>query len=680
MRRWTMPCIVAAALFWIAVGFAPVRAQTPSAWPAAVASVATPAISGGAAPAAAAATQPATDRAALGAFVDGVVRAYMTDKGIAGATVAVVDRDGPLLLRGYGMASEKPKREVDPASTMFRIGSISKTFTYVAAMQLVAAGKLDLDAPIDQYLPTALKTADSRYLPIRIWHLMTHSAGFEDGALDAHLFYADPAHVPTLEGYLAKYRPHRVRAPAVHADYSNYSVALLGAIVARVSGEPFEAYVERHILTPLGMAHTTFREPLGGDDRRTVSKALAGDWSIGFKRTDGGFEPQGFEYISPIAPAGAGSTTAADMATWMRMLLGGGAVDEHRVLDPIAFKEMTTATFDNAPAVHAIAHGFFVGRYGQYTSLEHGGDTIWFHSNMVVLPQAGLGVFISTNTDTGYALAYALPRLIFERLLPGARPQPAPTPPAQALRTDRALAGLYVSERRAYTTLEKGLNATLLKVSVTRDGHLVLHSGDDSVRYVQVAPDVFRAVQTSDRVQFLRDARGRVTGVASAYGHVVYDRAGFFDSPNTILLSVVLLLLVCLCALIGAWGRRGRRSARGDGAQQRALRAPARAMLLAVLGWLAFFVLAAVALMGIANMGDAILFRYPTPLLRVAVIAAYVAALLSLLALLWLPRVWGSRVWSAWRKLRHTAMLTLMLWAIVLLVEWKVLLAPLMLG
>ena len=99
--------------------------------------------------------QAVIDPGALKEFVDGVVRGYMKESGIAGVTVAVTDRDGPLLLRGYGIADSRHSRNVDPDSTLFRIGSISKTFTYVAAMQLVAARKLDLDAPVDRYLPAS---------------------------------------------------------------------------------------------------------------------------------------------------------------------------------------------------------------------------------------------------------------------------------------------------------------------------------------------------------------------------------------------------------------------------------------------------------------------------------------------------------------------------------------------
>ncbi|MBS0432498.1 MAG: beta-lactamase family protein [Proteobacteria bacterium] len=626
-----------------------------------------------------AAAASAIDPAALAAFVDGVVRAYMTEKGIAGVTVAVTSRDHSLLQRGYGVASLDPRREVDPDSTLFRLGSISKTFTYVATMQLVAAGKLDLDAPVDRYLPPSLKTDDKHYPPIRIWHLMTHTAGFEDAALSAHLFYGSPQGVPSLDAYLARYKPKRVRVPGLHADYSNYSVVLLGAIVQQVSGEPFDAYVERHILVPLGMRHTTFREPLAAGDPRRPPADMVPDWSEGFRFVDGGFAKQGFEYISNGAPAGAGSSDAADMARWMRMLLHGGALNGVQVLDPVTFREMVTPTWDNAPAVHAIAHGFFVGRYGRYTSLEHGGDTIWFHSNMVVLPQAGIGVFVSTNTDTGSALADALPRLIFEQFVQGARAPYAPAPSTDFRKIADTYSGTWLSGRRNYSTLEKGLSLDILKTSITSDGHLVASANGQSRQFVDVGRDVFRSIDDSDRIQFLRDRRGRITGLASAYGHVVYDRANALDNPFTLLAALALLALICACALIGAWGRRGR-PARGGQARGREGRAPARSFLLAVFGWILFFLVVAVALLTIDAGGVDILFHYPPPMLRVTIAVAYLAALLTLVALYFLPRAWRQRSWTLWRKLRHTGVLILMLAVVLLLVEWKVLLAPLSLG
>jgi Beta-lactamase class C and other penicillin binding proteins len=578
-----------------------------------------------------------------------------------------------LLLKGYGIAGEQPQREVDPDSALFRIGSISKTFTYVAIMQLVAEHKLDLDAPVDHYLPPSLKTDSPRYPPIRIWHLMTHTAGFEDAALSAHMFYADPRKVPQLDDYLAHYRPERVRAPALRANYSNYSVELLGAIVQRVSGEPFDEYIEKHILDPLGMQHTTFRELLPEGDPRAVSTTLARNFSTAFQYQNGGFASRVAEYISNGAPAGAGSSDAADMATWMRMLLNDGEVGGHQVLDPTVFHEMVTPTFRNAPAVNAIAHGFFVGRYGRYASLEHDGDTLWFHSNMVVLPQADVGVFVSTNTDTGTALVQALPRLIFERFLTGARPPPAPLPPRGFARSGQVYAGTYLSERRNFSTIEKLLSTNIATVVVTPDGHLVVNGGEGG-RWVEQSPDIFREVDNSDRIQFLRDARGRVAGMAVADGHAVFDKAGYFYNPRTALATLALLLVACIGSLVGAWERRGR-SLQGTPPRCRDAFMPAGTLMAAVCGWLAFLILMIAAVVVMSGAGYKLLFHFPPPILLAVVVVGYVASVLILIALWFLPWVWQMQTWRFSRKLRHSLILALMVWTIALLIQWKVLLA-----
>jgi CubicO group peptidase (beta-lactamase class C family) len=622
--------------------------------------------------------QPTIDPATLVAFVDGVVRGYMAENGIAGVTVAVTDRHDLLLLRGYGIAGENPARAVDPNSTLFRLGSISKTFTYVAAMQLVAEHKLDLDAPVDRYLPVSLKTDIPGYPPIRIWNLMTHTAGFEDAVVSAHMFYADPRNVPQLDAYLARYRPKRVRPPGVHADYSNYSVELLGAIVERVSGKPFDDYIEQYVLDPLGMRHTTFRELLPKDDSRAVSVALAGDFSTGFEyENGGGFAPRRPEYISNGAPAGAGSSDAADMAIWMRTLLNDGEADGHRVLDPVTFHQMVTPTFRNAPAVHAIAHGFFVGRYGCYASLEHDGDTLWFHSNMVVLPQAGIGVFVSTNTNTGASLAEGLPRLIFQHFLPGSRPASAPPPPPAFARSGQVYAGTYLSERRDFSTIEKALSTTVATVTITPRGYLLVNGGKNG-RFVELSPDIFREVDNSDRIQFLRNAHGRVTGLAIANGNAVFDKEGLFENPLTALAALALLMPVCLCALTGAWGRR-RRTLPGTAARHRDVCVPAIVLLAAACGWLLFLLLMIAAIVVMSAAGYKLLFHFPPPILLVVVVMGYAASILTLIALWFLPRVWRMQAWSFWRKVRHNLILALMVWVVVMLVEWKVLLAPLVL-
>ena len=332
--------------------------------------------------------------AGLEPFVDGVVQTAMHTERIAGAGVVVV-RDGRVvLLKGYGLADVAGRR-VDPERTLFRIASISKTFTWIALMQLVEAGKVDLDKPANDYLPVQLRIPDEGFAePVLVRHLMTHSAGFED-LVAGHLFIPDPAHGVPLIDALARHRPHRVRPPGVASVYSNYGTALAGAIVQHVSGEAFEDRVERQILTPLGLQSTTFREPYplalvqGRGLPSPMSPALAADVSDGFRWNGGAFVKQPFEYVVQFAPAGAASTTPADMGRYLTALMSGGrGVLQPQTVDLFARE---TPLFANAPGVNGVAYGMLQSHSpGGWRAWGHGGDTLRFHSELAIYPDLKL--------------------------------------------------------------------------------------------------------------------------------------------------------------------------------------------------------------------------------------------------------------------------------------------------
>ncbi len=614
-----------------------------------------------------------TKSVSLEAFIDGVVAAYMAKDHIAGVTVAVVDRDHVLLQKGYGIAGLDPQRAVDPQTTLFRIGSISKTFTYVAAMQLAAAGKIELDRDANAYLPAQLAIPAEGYGPVTVENLMTHTAGFEDTAL-GHLFVHGPE-VPALIEQLARYRPHRVRPPGLHAVYSNYSVALLGALVAQVSGEPFESYVDKHEIEPLGTQSITFREPMSVEDARAIAPARAAEFSAGFQRKDGFYAVAPFEHISNNGPAGAGSASAAGMARWMRMLLNQGSLDGATVLDAASFERMASVDFRNADAVAGIAHGFFRQRYGKHLSLEHGGATGLFFSNMVVLPDAGLGVFISTNTETGRPLSSILPRLVFEQILPDARNEGAAPVKLSAQELAR-YAGSYRPERRPYTTLEKFFIAigNDIEVATGPDSSLIVSAGGSAHRHVALGDGAFRNLDDGSTIAFKPAVDGVITTLATSYGHVVSDRIGWIDSTGALVLALGLLVLLSIGVLIIAWHRRGLRQRLREG------RGAATWLNLAAFTWLLWVVVAVLALAKASQGGDAILFDYPTTSIRAAVVLAYIAAVATVLALFAAWPALRARSWSFSRKLRHVVVLLIMLFMVLLLARWNVLLAPLTLG
>lgn len=610
-------------------------------------------------------TAAAPDPADLAAYVDGIVAAYRRRLGIEGVVVAVVDRDKPLLLRGYGLAGHKPERVADPADTLFRIGSVSKTFTYLEALRLVEAGKLKLDAPVNDYLPPSLHLPEDGYAPVLLRHLFTHTAGYEDSAL-GHLFAAAPETTLSLQDYLAAHRPARVREPGGHAVYSNYSVALLGAVVAQVEGGVYESLIERDLLQPLGMASSTFREPLAAADPRRAPEELGPRWSSGFDYTAGGFEAKSFEYIAQVGPAGAMSATASDMGRYLRMLLNRGELDGHRILPAAVFDRLEHDTVvRNAADATGFAYGFFRRRYGEVVSFEHGGATLYFHSNLVAMPELGFGVFVSTNTASGRRLAAELPQLLIERYFARARPPALPTPPADFAERGREYAGTYLGERRNYHGFEKLLVSSNVQVGLSADGFLTLSNGEETTRWVWEKADVFRALQGSDRLAFLREGGGAVSGFVAPGGHDVFDRVGLFGNKNLVFQLLALAALSAAGVLFGLWQRR--RAAEAVPAIY-----AARWLGLAAAAWLVFALLFGLS---VAQLGDeaVAIFHYPSGLLRLTLWLAPLVLLLSLGQLLQLKRAWTAPDWSRWRKLRHTAAVAVFLLAAAALWQWNAL-------
>jgi len=194
----------------------------------------------------------------VNAWLDGYMPIAIGRADIPGAVVVVV-KDGQILTsRGYGYSDVKNRKTVDPHSTLFRPGSISKLFTWTAVMQQVQAGKLNLDEDVNKYLDFKIPPKDGKPLTLR--NIMTHTSGFEEQVMD--LIAVDQKKYVPYDQILKRWVPKRVYDPGTTPAYSNWATALAGYIVSRVSGEPFEQYIERHVFAPAGMKLATFRQPL----------------------------------------------------------------------------------------------------------------------------------------------------------------------------------------------------------------------------------------------------------------------------------------------------------------------------------------------------------------------------------------------------------------------------------
>lgn len=201
------------------------------------------------------------DTAGLTSFVDGIMEKDMNRLQIPGAVISIV-KDGKIILaKGYGSSNLEEAAPVNPTTSMFRIASTTKLFTWTAVMQMVEQGKIDLDTDINTYLKS-VKIPATYPEPTTMRHLMTHTAGFEEGGV-GYQITTDPAKLPgSISETLNKHMLARVRPPGEMSSYSNFGATLAGLIVEEVSGVPYNDYIQKYIFDPLDMKYSTVVEPL----------------------------------------------------------------------------------------------------------------------------------------------------------------------------------------------------------------------------------------------------------------------------------------------------------------------------------------------------------------------------------------------------------------------------------
>jgi CubicO group peptidase (beta-lactamase class C family) len=608
--------------------------------------------------------------AELEAFVDGAVRQAMATDHVAGVEIAVVQSGQVVLKKGYGFAG--PGRVVDPDNTLFRLGSISKTFTWIAVMKDAEAGRIRLNTPINLYLPESLQVKDQGFKrPILVRDLMTHTSGFADRAL-GQLFEDDPRRVRPLTVYLRQERPRRVREPGLIASYSNYGAALAGQASSWVNGKPFADLIEGEITGPLGMAHTTFREPYPAraDLPAPMPAALAGQAATGYRWAGGALQPQPFEYVSQIAPAGAVSSTAGDMARYMMMILGGGQLDGATIYGPGTAQGFRTTLQSSAPGMNGFDNGFMeTALPGGFHGQGHGGDTLWFHSNMLVVPDLNLGVFVTTNTDTGPRLVHTLPAEIVGRFYAPPPPQPPAGSPELADQHS-VYDGVYLTARRPYNGLEQFIFLLIgeARVHVQRDGRMLIARAGEADLWTPAGPPGHFVAADGVQTSAFQIQNGRASRWFDPSGAVTFERIGALRQIPTLVIAALIAAIAAIATLVGLF-TRDRRESRETPMQARASQVQTATAILFLL---------AIVLTGLfaARAGDMayVMFAWPTPYLLIASACALVAAVLSFLTLGMAPTVWrgGRRVesWTSWRKLRFTVTTLIFASFSVLLALW----------
>jgi CubicO group peptidase (beta-lactamase class C family) len=617
--------------------------------------------------------------AELEAFVDGVVRDGMEADHVSGVQVSVVQNGQVVLVKGYGLANRragaKAERATDPQRSLFRIGSISKTFTWILLMREVEKGRVKLDAPVNDYLPAELKIPDQGFKPIRIIDLFSHSSGFSDTSF-GHLFVDSADQLQPNVAYAATHRPKRVREPGRLSTYSNYSVALATIIVSRLNGVDYQTLVERDILKPLGMNHSSFREPYPArpDLAAPMSPALQGDVAGGFTWTGNGYREGRYEYISHITGVGSGASTASDMARYMLALLNNGQFEGATLYGPRGAALFRTPIMKRPAGVNAWAYGFDIGRApGGFKTYGHGGNTLYFQSSLITVPDLNLGVFISTNTDSGTPLTNRLPDLLVEHFYVAPHAVTIDRAPDPTFAAKAGLyEGRYLSTRRPYQGLESfvRLLGSFTTVAVTPEGYLTTSGGPiPSGTWVSTkVPGQFIATDSDHLLNFVLDPQGCATLLLEPHANTTMERnASLLLNPGLMPLVLLFALLAAVATWFGAFTRRGR------DIHPTAWQARANVVSLATAAaWIVSLVSLGLAMNAAKDFAS--MMHFPGVFFVAASSAALAAAVGAGLLVLSLPMVWAGIGWGVWRKIRHTLAVLFFVKGSIVLGAWGMLL------
>lgn len=326
------------------------------------------------------------------AAIDEAVRNEMERERQPGLTLGLTDANSTLLIRTYGVAELASKQSVTP-ETLFEIGSIGKTFTAVAILQLVDEGRIDLHAPVDHYLPWFAVPQPAGQPPITVAQLLSHTAGIVagiDGTPEAAFQVWSLRDLPTFS------------APGERFHYSNVGYKALGLVLEALEGRPYREVIRARVLDPLELVAT---EPAITHDIRARLAV-------------------GYEYLhddrmghsgAPLAPAtwletetadGSIASTAADMCAFVRLLLREGEGPTGRLLSEEAFAQMSTAN-PREDETAAYGYGLVRRNLDGRRFVGHGGGMVGYLAGMQADPDANLGAIVLQNSMSSNPMALA---------------------------------------------------------------------------------------------------------------------------------------------------------------------------------------------------------------------------------------------------------------------------------
>ncbi|WP_228100974.1 serine hydrolase domain-containing protein [Paenibacillus donghaensis] len=444
----------------------------------------------------------------LGQEIDRFIEPFI-GQSTPGAAIVITKDDDIIFSKGYGYANLEQKTPVDPAKTVFGFGSINKLFVWTSIMQLVEKGEMALDQDVRTYFPKSFADKLRADKPFTLLDMMSHTAGYEE--YSGAFFTKATKKLDPLEDVLLSSQPEQTYEPGKIMSYSNFSTALAGYAVEKVSGESFSDYELKHILRPLGMDHTSGHPELG--DRPELQKLEA----TGYGRLGSGkFEAREKHHI-PFYPAGAMKGTAEDLA---RFAIGLTAAD-HPLFKSVKMQQtMLAQSYTPHPEMPSNAHGFW-----EYSviprTVGHSGGAVGFSSNFAIVPEERLGIVVLTNTEVEPDIVPSLVNKLIQNkkandIVPGTH-----------LPSSQDAAGNYVLSRNTLTTFQE-IMGYMTRVSVKPSGEhdLTVTAMGRSGEYTQVSPNLYRLKNTKNKslqmsapyLYVEKDEKGKVVRLSGGQG------------------------------------------------------------------------------------------------------------------------------------------------------------------
>ncbi|PIG91828.1 serine hydrolase [Gloeocapsopsis sp. IPPAS B-1203] len=437
------------------------------------------------------------------AFVDNFFKEEMSKSHIPGGVVSVV-KDGKIFFaKGYGYANVEKKIPVEADKTLFRVASLSKLFTATAAMQLYERGLLQLNGEVNNYL-TNFQLENPYPEPVRVAQLMTHTDGTSQRRIGLAARTAEE--MQPLGDYLADQMPPVVWFPGKLYNYSSHSSALLGYLVQKISGLPFDQYIDKNIFQPLNMPRSTFVQP--------PPPPLAEDLAMGYQYQNGNFKSVPYLYLN-IAPAASLQTTAIDMAHFAIAHLQLGRYENARILKPDTAQLMHQTHFTQHPLLPGTAYEFHERLENAIRALTHLGSLRGYSSSLTLLSDRNIGIFTATNSFAG--IHGKLLSQFFDRYFPvttPARKQPISLTQEQLNRFTSIYRDLEyprdtfakMSAPFKHIKIEKGDNGTLQ----VRTPSLFFLGNAPQIQLVPVEPLLFQRANDEAFTGFGEDSSGRI--------------------------------------------------------------------------------------------------------------------------------------------------------------------------